>query len=434
MAYRDCPKCAAENSLDEICCWSCGYQYFPGLLRADRPRDWSREFGESLQKQSRGFLEEIGKGLAGALDNSKTSLERIAREHSRTAGVERNLGLTHRETVLDRGVHIEETILEVPKVPRLCETLGMRGQRINVDGGCNLYCEVEGHGVPMVLINGGPGGTHHVFHPHFSRARDFAKVMYYDQRGCGLWDYQPGAGYSIDQAVNDLEKLRTALKIERWVVLGWSYGGLLAQCYAIRYSSAVNGLILVAAQPAMGVSLNRTRQYDFLAQEERERIREIYSNSSLYPAQQLFNAHFNGDWKRQGYYRPTTEELAFAALYEWNFDPGFRSCICREVGAVDLAGAFDECPIPTILVEGRWDLTWNTDKPERLSKTVPRARLVMFEKSGHSVFADEPEQFFGLLREFIRALPTSTDVAALGRWKKELLAREERLRNRLPLL
>lgn len=281
----------------------------------------------------------------------------------------------------------------------------MRGQRIDVGGNCHLYCEIEGHGTPLVLINGGPGGTHHAFHPHFSRAKDFARVVYYDQRGCGLSDYQAGGGYCLDQAVDDLEKLRAALKIERWVVLGWSYGGLLAQHYAVKYPGALTGLILTAAQPAMRLPLDPTRQYDYLTQEERKRIGEIYSDGSLTLAQQFFNAHLNGDWKRQNYYKPTAEELALGARYEWNSDPGFRSRIHGEIVRIDLAGALDECPIRTILIEGLWDLTWNTDKPGKLSKSIPRAELVMFERSGHSVFADEPEQFFGLLRRFIMAFP-----------------------------
>jgi hypothetical protein len=88
-------------------------------------------------------------------------------------------------------------------------------------GDCNLYCEQEGQGTPVVLLHGGPGATHHEFHPWFSQTKDFARVIYYDQRGCGLSDYRPGKGYSVNQAVEDLDRLRQALGIEQWVVLGF---------------------------------------------------------------------------------------------------------------------------------------------------------------------------------------------------------------------
>ena len=126
------------------------------------------------------------------------------------------------ETVLDGKVDIHSQIVEVPKVQRFCELLELSTRFVDI-GDCKLYCEAEGHGTPLVLLHGGPGATHHYFHPHFSRAKDFAQVIYYDQRGCGLSEYNKAEGYSVDQAVDDLEHLRTSLGLDRWVVVGHSY-------------------------------------------------------------------------------------------------------------------------------------------------------------------------------------------------------------------
>ena len=82
-------------------------------------------------------------------------------------------------------MHIEEQLItEMPAAERWCDRLSDRLtiRRIDV-GDCQLYVEEEGSGTPLVLINGGPGGTHHYFHPWFSRARGYARVVYYDQRG-----------------------------------------------------------------------------------------------------------------------------------------------------------------------------------------------------------------------------------------------------------
>ena len=103
-----------------------------------------------------------------------------------------------RESVLDRIVHLEDSVFtRVPETPRLEERLDLTVRRIDV-GGAELYVEEEGSGTPLVLINGGPGGTHHYSHPWFGRARDYARVIYYDQRGTGLSHYEPGPdGYSV---------------------------------------------------------------------------------------------------------------------------------------------------------------------------------------------------------------------------------------------
>ncbi|HIJ66415.1 MAG TPA: alpha/beta fold hydrolase [Candidatus Hydrogenedentes bacterium] len=340
--------------------------------------------------------------------------------------------IARRETVLDRKVHIEEElVLDIPKAPRLCDALEAEKGPVDI-GDCRLYCEREGSGMPLVLLHGGPGATHHCFHPYFSHAADFAKVVYYDQRGCGLSEYKEGEGYSIDQAVDDLDKLRKALGIDKWVVLGHSYGGLLAQCYAVKYPERLAGLVLVGSSMAARIPLDSTRQYDFLSPEEQARIGEIHSNRGLSMAQSVFNAHLNGDWKRQNYYRPSRERLAQVALYEWVHDPRFRRSVGQDTSKMDLKEAFETCPIPTIVMEGEWDLTWNTDKRDKLHKNHPKSRLIVFETSSHNPFEDEPERFFAELKGFVNALGrvAEADIESwrtyLTGWKRR---REESLAN-----
>ena len=80
MAYWDCPKCAAENSLDANTCWRCGYQNYPGYQSAASSRERSPELRDSLQKQRQDIREELKKGLKGALERSRASLDRLAGE------------------------------------------------------------------------------------------------------------------------------------------------------------------------------------------------------------------------------------------------------------------------------------------------------------------------------------------------------------------
>jgi proline iminopeptidase len=332
-----------------------------------------------------------------------------------------------RETVLDRKIHTEEGIAELPTVPPLCDTLKTEKRRIRA-GDCSLFCETEGNGPALVLINGGPGGTHHGFHPHFGRAAGFATVVYYDQRGCGQSDYAKGAGYTVDQAVDDLDQVREALKLERWVVLGWSYGGVLAQAYTIKYPERMAGLVLVGSSTdALHLSLGPDRQHEFISPAEQKKIDEVYSQPGLSLAQAVFNAHLNGDWKRQSFYRPTREELAREALYGWKHDPFFRGSISRDLRRIDLRGLFQGCPIRVLILEGRHDLTEGVGKPAKLAACFPGSRLVMFERAAHAPFADEPEKFFATLREFIKALPEKT--TGIEEWKEQIAARQAQKRS-----
>ncbi|KKQ32271.1 MAG: hypothetical protein US49_C0011G0012 [candidate division TM6 bacterium GW2011_GWF2_37_49] len=73
-----------------------------------------------------------------------------------------------RETIFDKIVNIpKELVLEIPQLPPLCDELpGLKNGFADIQDG-KLYYEEEGQGIPLVLINGGPGGTHHTFHPYF---------------------------------------------------------------------------------------------------------------------------------------------------------------------------------------------------------------------------------------------------------------------------
>lgn len=339
-----------------------------------------------------------------------------------------------KETVLDRKVNIQTEILDVPKVERLCESLSLSKQFVDI-GDCKLYCEIEGEGTPVVLLHGGPGATHHYFHPHFSQASNFAQVVYYDQRGCGLSEYKADDGYSLSQAVDDLENLRKALNYDTWVVIGHSYGGLLAQVYTVTYPVSVSGLVLVGSSVPAPIQLNRSRQYDFISEKEKDRMQEIRQQKELTPQQRLLNIHLNGDWKRQNYYRPTTEALARKALYEWKHDTNFNSVLSNQMANVDLRGAFQNCPIPTVIVEGKWDLTWNTDKSDKLHAIHPQSQLLRFENSGHNPFEDEPEKFLHVLQGVTQDSQKlkNSDVIAwkayLAEWKARTKQAPERIIN-----
>lgn len=355
------------------------------------------------------------------------------------------IDLENRESILDRVVYIEpELITEIPFVERWCDRLDLKKHRIDV-GDAELYVEEEGKGMPLVLINGGPGGTHHYFHPWFSKAKKYARVIYYDQRGCGLSDFEPGEeGYSVHQAVEDLDATRKALDIDKWVVLGYSYGGFLAQFYTVNHPEHVAGLILLGSSTGMHSDTGKSRQSQYISEEEKIRLKEIrkelqqMSKEKEMPRKQyiqllLYNNFLNGDWKRQNFYKPTKERLSEFSLYEWDHDENFNGIMNRSQGTVDLKGAFESNPIPTLILEGKHDLTWGETKPEVLQKNHPNAKMVMFANAGHGIYDEEPEKFFAVLKDFIKDLPdvmedeVSAYKATLGTWEKEQQSSPDRI-------
>jgi proline iminopeptidase len=350
----------------------------------------------------------------------------------------------HGESILDRTEHIEPTLItEIPETFRWCDRIeGLDKRKIDV-GDAELYVEVEGKGTPLVLINGGPGGTHHYFHPWFSRLRGLAKIVYYDQRGCGLSDFKPGEkGYSVEQAVADLEAVRKALGFEKWVVLGYSYGGFLAQLYTVLHPESTAGLILLGASPGMKADVGPSREGEFITAGERERMKEVrkelnaYSETNKLPRQDyvellIYNNFLNGDWKRQNFYRPSPDRLAQAALYEWVNDQNFNGVMGQSQSGWDFTGAFADNPIPTLILEGRWDLTWGEKKREVLKGNHPRAEMIVFENAAHGIYDEDPDAFFQALKSFLKGLKPVDEAALadyrnfLRGWVKEMESRPD---------
>lgn len=329
----------------------------------------------------------------------------------------------HRESILDKVSHIEDTVYyNIDSVEMLCKELNMDGKLVDIEG-CRLYCEIAGEGVPIVLVNGGPGGTHQMFHPWFKDLEKFSKVIYYDQRGCGQSDFIKGNGYSFRQAVDDLEKLRIQLGFKKWIICGFSYGGALAQYYMTLYPESVMGTILVGAGPLLlQDELEPTRQFEFISQEEKDKMREIgqlYKKGKIDINTLIYNRFLNGDWKRQFFYKPTKEEMARIALYEWVNDANFNAKVGADYSRRNFKGVFNNNPIPTLICEGLWDLTWSAEKKQLLKNNHPNAEMIVFEKSAHNIYNEETELFFTTIEKFIKNLKPVPNKD-INKWKEEI--------------
>lgn len=351
-------------------------------------------------------------------------------------------GLLKEETIFDRNSVVYKNDLPVPIVKRYEEILGITG-RLELVGEVNLWVEEIGEGVPLVLVSGGPGTSHHYFHPHFFKASKFSRVIYYDLRGVGLSERIPGKeGYNIMQAVDDLDKLRAKLGIRRWVVLGLSFGGVITQVYSLKYSENLLGMVLVASALPMSIDIGLgSRQYDYQSQEERNRIEEIFSingkrtlpvhSETVDPELQkkmLFNAFMNGDWKRRHLKKWTVTDMAMYARYEFVHDKNYYRTMIEDYFNYDLKGAFNDCPIPTLIIDGEWDLAYSSEKHELMKVQFPNARSVFVKGAGHIPYEDNPSVFFETLKAFLKYAKSSEDTTYIT-WSEKINLDEYRKRN-----
>src|SRR3954447_80842 len=249
------------------------------------------------------------------------------------------------------------------------------------------------------LLHGGPGGDHSGFKPAYSPLAERMQVIYVDHRGQGRSARGPKESYTLDNNVDDLEALRQHLGLERVVVIGVSYGGMVALAYASRYPDSVSHLVAVVTSPS----------YRFL-----ERAQAILAERGTEEQRAmgdiLWAGAFESEEQLQQYY------AVMGPLYSLTFDPekaaesrarGIRSIDAINEGfggflrAYDVSGDLHRITAPTLVIAGHHDWICPPDQSEEIARLIPHADLRIFENSSHSVAADEHEGLMDLIKGFI---------------------------------
>ena len=282
-------------------------------------------------------------------------------------------------------------------------------------GDVKLWVEIEGAGEPLVMIAGGPGQSHY-FHPFFSTLADTARLISYDAFGRGKSDHAKSPSeYTFDRDVEMLEGLRKALGVERWAVLGHSYGGMVAQGYAIAHPDRVSKLILADTfidgatwQAANEICNEEIRN---LWPEIWDAVQEVRARGLLSASpehQKAFPLPHGLCSMRdpKGYSRlpkgfvSNNPDVAYAIQ---GADGDFVTA--GTIAPLDFKPHLKDLKMPILVIAGRYD-RWSPPRLARQFKTyAPQAQLVLFEEGGHIPFLEVPDELFAVLRAFLKGRP-----------------------------
>ncbi|MEM9349522.1 MAG: alpha/beta fold hydrolase [Pseudomonadota bacterium] len=225
--------------------------------------------------------------------------------------------------------------------------------------GAELFYESIGSGPPVLMMHGGLGLSHDYLRPYFDQLADTHTVIYYDHFGNGRSDKpEDYAETSFARLVSDADALMTELGHESFTLIGHSYGGFIAQEFAIAHPDRLDGLVLIDTVPA----------FDYAPQ-----ISGPDANMAAFG--KLFSQPMadNNDWQ-------ATWGLV-VELYFADPDPDVLADLdartVYEYRAWNAAGA--------LLA------TFNT------LEGLPNATLMIFEESAHYPFIEEEAAFFEAL-------------------------------------
>jgi len=253
---------------------------------------------------------------------------------------------------------------------------------------------------PVVfLLHGGPGGDHGSFKKTVGQLRDVAQLVYVDHRGSGRSDPVEIETCTLDTNIDDVERLREYLGLESISLLGSSYGGMVAQGYAIRYPDNLDRLVLCATAPS----------FRFLA-EAQERVEREGSEEQKRVCQWLWEGTFQSLDQLKRYYRAMAPWYAVSfqeEKFEESWGRGIRNFQQTNLGFSSFLREFDFTPqldqlrCPVLVLAGEKDWICAADQSREIARRIPQAELHVFPDAAHSIAEDQPDEFLALVRQFL---------------------------------
>jgi proline iminopeptidase len=266
---------------------------------------------------------------------------------------------------------------------------------------CELNVEVMGpQDGPVLIAHHGGGGIGSLAEPKgtFGPLSDRFRVVVFDARGCGHSEGVPP--YSHAQWAADVDGLRQWIGADKVVVAGGSYGGFIALEYAVAYPEHVQAIVL---RDTSADATNLELAYENARNQDRVAIN--WDN---------FHRYWSGQIRDDEDLKARWAEII--PLYDYEYDPvrsaervesgiyrheSHNWCFQHNTPNYDLKPQLPSVTVPTLVTVGRRDWVTPVSAAQTIASLMPNAKLVVFEKSGHSPQIEERELFLSTVRDFL---------------------------------
>lgn len=254
---------------------------------------------------------------------------------------------------------------------------------------------------PLVCVNGGLIYSHRLLWPALSPLARNRQLVFYDQRGRGDTAAPPGAaGARIEHDAGDLAALRKALGLNRWDVLGHSWGGGIAMLGAAADPRGVRKLVLVDSVGITSKWLTHLHDaaLERLAPPQRALLHRLDPLSLHNPDASVHSAYsraIHPAWFADA----ELSQLLAAPRSESRTGAAVAARLRRE--GYDWTSLVRGVHAPTLVIHGSRDLLPLSVAREIVAH-IPRSGLAAMESSGHMPFWEQPEDFFATVEDFLQ--------------------------------
>ncbi|HLY18384.1 MAG TPA: proline iminopeptidase-family hydrolase [Bryobacteraceae bacterium] len=284
--------------------------------------------------------------------------------------------------------------------------------------GVLIYYQTLGQGTPLLIVHGGPGASHDYFLPYLLPLARHHKLIFIDERGSGKSEkLEDPSGYTVENMVEDTEAVRQGLKLGRISLLGHSYGGVLAEAYALKYQANLTHLVLCSTFHSTAKMNDVLRRILADATPElRDRIQSLekaglYGKGKDYEKNRYPNDYMVAAWA-EGYfpylyqrrpdpnYDPIANGNMAWDLYREMWGSHGEYVIDGNLKSVEYADRLNTIKAPTLITAGDHD-ECAPSLAEEMHRLIGGSKLVIFPQSGHMTFVDQPGLFIKTVDDFL---------------------------------
>jgi len=254
----------------------------------------------------------------------------------------------------------------------------------------------------FIVLHGGPGFDHSGLRPGFDAFADVAQVIYIDHRGNGRSVPSDPATWTLDQWGDDIHGFCVALGIDKPIVLGQSFGGMVAQAYATRHPEHPRGLVLSSTSACMDFDAS-LKMFEAKggpeALEVAERFWRVGDDGVFAEYMRLCMPLYNTTVSPDGT-AARARAIQRTEVYRHFSLPG-----C-EIRRMDFRSLLRNVQCPVLVLAGREDPITPVACSEQISGSLPPglARLIVYEDCGHGAFRDDPTRVYADIRSFVKSL------------------------------
>jgi proline iminopeptidase len=273
-------------------------------------------------------------------------------------------------------------------------------------GDTRLHIVERGDGYPLIVLHGGPGLDHTMFADYLDPLAGDHRLILVDQRNQGRSDRSDPSTWTLAQMARDVVDLAQSLDLDKYAVLGHSYGALVTLQNAVDFPGAAAQSIVSSGFPSarylewVGENLEKFEPVAL-----RQQVADSWERETTVETDEQVTELLNDQlpFHFAAPLDPRIAEYAAKTAGAVNSAEVLRHFATQEYGGIEVEGRLGRVSQPTLVLAGRHDRVCSVPAAEAIAAGIPNSVLVVFENSGHMTFVEENASYVAVVGQFLKA-------------------------------